>query len=222
MTPSLRSLTDSLDQVNSAVFYDQEIETAERLELARWLGGRQGLAGPYSATFAPTFSDREQSGATWTGEPLSDSAQRHCWTMETCRALTLLDSHEEEPRASLRKVMGHMRRQLRRAPSPGFFRSGPVSVALWRLATVGGIDRGQERLDDALRQLRWHRRDDGQWRGFPFHYSLSALLEMDVDRVQGALEHAAPACERSLKVHTGDSEIDERRQEIVERVLARV
>jgi hypothetical protein len=96
-------------------------------------------------------------------------------------------------------------------------------VALWRNLTAGGAARIEpERwLRAGLRRLRTHRQDDGRWRRFPFHYTMLALLDIDLAAATAELRHAAPVCERLVRRAPSDP-VGRCRQRIAEAVLERI
>lgn len=89
--------------------------------------------------------------------------------------------------------------------------------------SVGGFaDLAGGWLDPGLADLREHRDGTGRWRTYPFHYTLSALAELEPDAALAELRYAAPACERVLRGRVRDDVFSQRRAALSERVLERV
>jgi hypothetical protein len=90
-----RSLSMTVDAVNSAFFDGRVLSKAVRTRVARWIAGRQGLPGAYAGTFAGFPSEREDGIVLFTGERIASASARHILGEESCRALRLLDAREK-------------------------------------------------------------------------------------------------------------------------------
>ncbi len=72
------------------------------------------------------------------------------------------------------------------------------SVALWRVWSLGVMEDAADRLRCGMKLLAARRDGNGAWRGYPFHYTLSALVVADTDESRNELHYAKPAIERRL------------------------
>jgi len=217
------SLVKTVDSVNAVHFYDLPVDRIERDQVAEWIASRQGLPGAYGGTFAATESDLAQGITTFTGDKLTHASARHILGEEACRALRLLQSDSEEAAGALERATSNLLARLDTgASSPGFWCCSRCSVGMWRNLVVGGLDRQEERLEDGLAVLKEHEQEGGRWRRFPFYYTLSALIEMDLPAAIEALAFAAPACERALKRGPRGIETDRRRRIVLQRALGAV
>jgi hypothetical protein len=70
--------------------------------------------------------------------------------------------------------------------------------------------------------LREHRTQDGQWRVFPFWYTVLALAEMDLPEARKELQYAAPVLERAARRARPSTVYGKRRHELASRALALV
>jgi len=70
-----------------------------------------------------------------------------------------------------------------------------------------------------LKTLKAHRKDDGTWRRFPFHYTLLALGDIDSDAARDEMKHASAVCQRYLSGPERPGKVSERRRLVSERIL---
>ena len=220
------SLANTLDAVNGALFHHEHLTEANRRQLAGWIAGRRGKPGSYAGMFAPTGEDLRNGIRVYTGEQIGSGAGiRHILGEEACRALILLDVEDNTIRQALEQatagILGRLRQTEESGKVHGLFCCGMCSVAYWRNAMVGGLDRSEERLTAGIVALKAHRTDDGRWRRFPFYYTLLALSEMSIRPALGEMRHAAPLLERYVKRKVQDNRFSERRRVISERILAK-
>jgi hypothetical protein len=92
---------------------------------------------------------------------------------------------------------------------------------LWRHLAVGGLDNQEARLAEGLKALKSYRKQEGEWRRFPFYYTLLALSEIDSPLAVEEMRYAAGRCERYLKRSSGNDIYTKRRRTLSERVLER-
>lgn len=226
------SLGVAVDEVNQAAFDGQQLPVAVRRRMARWIGGRQGLAGSYCGMPAPTSADFQGGLRVFTGESVrSGGGMAHVLGEEACRALILLDVRGRHVQSALDRASAGMTERLeaarlreRRAGRKwqGIYCCARCTCALWRHLAVGGLQAcgPDEWLAAGLRNLRAHRTDNGRWRRYPFYYTLLALGELDTAEARAERRHAARACERALLAPQRRSDpFARRRQALVERIL---
>lgn len=223
---SLHAVTD---EVNETFFFGSPYPAKAREVAAMRIAERQGLPKAYRGMFAPSSGDFASGIRLFTGERISTrAATGHILSEEACRALVLLDSKSDTARAALARATdtaAGFLEEVRKAPEwrqrPGHYCCGACSVALWRHMTAGGLGglNVDEWLAGGVSMLKGARDGKGRWRVFPFHYTISALLEMDSSIANGELQYAAPSLERMLKRRAHDDKYDERRRVLAERVL---
>jgi len=113
-----------------------------------------------------------------------------------------------------------IRSEERRTEIPrGWFCCGKCSVALWRNLTVGGMPSIEGQLAGAGKVLKQHRDGNGGWNRFPFYYTLSALIEMDLKVVGAELKYAVNRMNQLLPRVRSNSRFGERRKGILKRAL---
>jgi hypothetical protein len=226
VTANTESLAETVDAVNDTFFHERHLTQPIRKELARWIAQRRGKSGSYAGMFAPTDEDLRNGIRVYTGELIrSGAAIGHILGEEACRALILLGVEDGKIKEALARATDGMLRRLRQTEDSskvhGMYCCGICSVAYWRSVMVGGLDRNAERLAAGMVALRARRTNDGRWRRFPFHYTLLALCEMDLEPAMDEMRYAAPLIERLVKRRVADSRFSERRHIICERILAR-
>jgi hypothetical protein len=87
------SLSETLDAVNDALFHVRPIAARQKIEVAEWIAGRQGVWGSYMGMPAPTPDDIKNGMRVFTGEPAGSRASLcHVLGEEACRVLLQLGS----------------------------------------------------------------------------------------------------------------------------------
>jgi hypothetical protein len=179
------SLSKTLDAIHAAHFEGRTLTAFERGRAARWIAGRQGLAGAYGGTFAGFPSERSRGIVLFTGERIASASARHILGEEASRALRQLRVRDPKVTRALERaddgLLGCLERAAEdpRNSNPGLYCCGKCSVGLWRNLLAGGLDRHEERLRRGALHLRSMRDGEHQWRRFPFWYTVLALSEMD-------------------------------------------
>jgi hypothetical protein len=220
------SLSQTVDAVAAALFDQRELPAAERKRTAEWIAARQGLPGAYADTFAGFSSERERGITLFTGERITSASARHILGEETCRALRQLAVRSRGVAAALERATEGLSACLERAASdprntnPGRFCCGKCTVGLWRHLLAGGLDRREERLQRGVRHLHSVRDGEGEWRAFPFWYTVLALSELDAPEAKKELRYAAPALQRTALRKPAKSVYAQRRHRLAERALA--
>ena len=218
----VRSLAVTVDRVNEAFFFERKLPVTERRNVARWIAARRGGPGAYWSLFAPTRKDIETGVRVFTGERFEYAAARHILGEEACRALLLLDVKERGVQEALDKaqtgILGRIRPYL--TPS-GVFCCGPCTVSVWRHLLVADRKESETWVAKGMKTLKAHRKDDGTWRRFPFHYTLLTLSDMDSGAARAEMRHASAVCERYLSRPERSGKLSQRRRLVAERVLER-
>jgi hypothetical protein len=222
---NINSLAGTLDSINEAFFYKKTLPKSQKEDAAKWLAGRRGKPGSYASMFAPTDKDFKKGIKVFTGEPVrSNAATGHILGEEASRALILLNISDKEAKDALNRANNGMLKRLREYETKrkvhGMYCCGICSASYWRNIVVGGLDRNEQRLATGMKKLKSYRIGDGQWRRFPFFYTLLALSEIELKSALAELRYAAPACERYLKRVTSSIKYTQRRRDLAERILA--
>jgi hypothetical protein len=221
------SLGSTLDALNDALFFGRTMSDSEKLDVARWIGGRQGLPRAYAGMFAPTPADFDRGATMFTGEVIRTRAgASHILGEEACRALIKLDVPDADVRQSLKLategILGRLRAHYEKPGTLwGTYCCGKCTVSFWRHLAVGGLDEQKVRLAAGMQELKRSRLGDGKWRRFPFYYTLLALSEVDLPGAIDEMRYAAPVCERYLARPSRPDVTAQRRRAVAERVLAR-
>ena len=221
-----QSLAETVDNLNEALFFHQQMSTNDKVMAAQWLATRQGLRGAYANTFAPTDEDVQNGMQLFTGERLSNSAAfRHILGEETCRILRLLNVQDEAVQTSLEKatrgITEAVKREHDKGVPIGWFCCGRCTPAYWRHITAGGFENQEVRFADGMKLLAQHRDGKGAWKRFPFYWTLSALAEIDSSFTGSELKYIASRLEKVAK-HKSDGKYMIRRRVLAERLLERL
>lgn len=221
------SLSQTVDAINAASYERAVLSAHERKAAARWIVGRQGLPGAYADTFAGFPSEREKGIVLFTGERITSASARHILGEEACRVLRLLAVRDDKVDVALNRAEAGLMRCLDRAAldprntNPGLYCCGKCSVGLWRNLLAGGMNRQEERLRHGVGHLRSMRDGKGQWRRFPFWYTVLALSEMDVPEASKELKYAGASLALAAKRAPSSASSSRRRHELAKRALGR-
>src|SRR5262245_10775013 len=230
MTTCVRgnSLSETVNAVNEAYFFRQPISESARRDAARWIASRQGLPGAYGELFAGFPAELARGIQLFTGERVTSASARHILGEESCRALRLLESREPAAAAALTRattwIAGRVDGAAGESPrnSAGSYCCGKCTVGLWRNILAGGFDRREHRLKIGVARLSRLRAGDGEWRTFPYWYTVLALTEIDSDEARRELRYAAKRLEAEAGRHPGSSHFARRRHEVARRALEQV
>ena len=99
---------------------------------------------------------------------------------------------------------------------------GKCTVSLWRNILAGGLDRQDVRLRLGLSKLRSMRDGKGEWRTFPFWYTVLALTKMDQDAARRELRYASERIRAEAKRAAGTSPCARRRNALARAALERL
>lgn len=222
------SLSRTVDAINAAAFDGVVLSATSRRDTAKWIAARQGLPGAYAGTFAGFPAERQKGIVLFTGERITSASARHILGEETCRALRFLGVSDSASASALARADDGLMRCLERAAqdprhaNPGVFCCGKCTVGLWRNLLSGGLDRQDERLRRGVGYLRSMRDGEGEWRRFPFWYTVLALTEIDAPQASRELKYAATSLELAAARLKNPATSARRRHELAKRALARV
>lgn len=224
------SLGDTINALNSVLFYELPISQFEKAEAAQWIASRQGLPRSYVGMFAPTAYDYTFGAITFTGEIIQSSAGTgHLLSEEACRLLHLIgDKEGNEVQLSLRRARRAFLQKLEATGAngawSGVYCCGTCSAAMWRHFAASRLPEDEHRLENGMIALKRKRDGQGRWKQFPFYYTLLALSEIHLSSAQLEIRYALPAIERALRrVERSDpeqeTEQDRRRRILLGRIL---
>ncbi len=145
------SLSQTVDAVNEAVFYDRTLTSAAKQKVAAWIAARHALPGAFAGTFALFDHDRRDGVRLFTDERAECAPARHIIGPEACRVLRLLGAPAgmEALASSSESLSRRVGPAASRDPGPadlqahwlwpyrgGSYCCGPCSVGLWRHLTA--------------------------------------------------------------------------------------
>ncbi len=211
------SLSQTVDVINESFFFGRPLTKSQKEQAAKWLAGRQGLPGSYGNMFLPAQNDY-QGIRVFTGEKVrSGAATSHILGEEACRALILLDVKNSKVQEALSRGTAWVRQNPDK--TTGMYCCGICSCSLWRNLLTGAYKDGEARLIAGMKALKASRKGKGQWRRFPFYYTLLALEEMDHPLAREEIRYAASVCEKNLRRKEKEDVFSLRRRVLMERVL---
>ncbi len=226
MSKSLtKSLAYTLDVLNEACFNGVSLSSMQHRQITGFLLSRFEQPRSYRGLFAPTESDFAGPIRLFTGEKISTRAAiAHILSEETLKHLNWLQSKDKTIKPVLRKAgqtfAGFILDNHSRNQSPlGRYCCGNCSVSMWRHAASSGLSISRPILDSAADLLKKSRLSGGKWRGYPFYYTLLALLEFPEELAKKELMHAAVSCERAAGQNPKDDIYRLRRKQVCTRVL---
>lgn len=220
-----QSLAHTLDVFNEAWFNGTSLSAVQTNEIAKFLLSRFEQPDCYHGLFAPTVADFAEPIRLFTGEKISTrAATAHILSEETLRCLNHLQSKDKTVKPVLKKASKTLEcfiTEDRRTDSVpiGRYCCAPCSVSLWRHAASSKLSIAPSILESAASLLKKSRLPNGRWHGYPFYYTLLALLEFPADLAKNELKHAAGACERVARQKPRDDFYHARRIRLCARIL---
>jgi hypothetical protein len=220
------TLSKTIDNVHRAFFERSPLSRAQREEAALWIAARQGLRYAYANMFGLSDAERKAGIQVFTGDRMNAASALHIVGEEACVALLELDVDERPVRDALARATAGMLAVLAGNESPtqrtGVYCCAKCSVSVWRNLAAGGLDHQDERMTRGVQYLRKHRVEDGEWRRFPFAYTVFALSGMDVPEAKQELRFAAKTLERKLARKPAADGFAQRRHAVFARALERL
>jgi len=220
------SMARTLDVLNEVFFSGTKLAKSDREPAAKWIANRQGLRFSYAGMPAPLDNECDRELHVFTGEPIKSAASAsHILGEEACRALILLDVSDKYVASALEKATeGMMKRLLLPSGEPnpetfGMYCCAMCSCAYWRHLAVGGLRDSKKRLAAGMEALKEHRKGNGQWRRFPFYYTLLALSEIKLPSALEEMRYAAPVLQRYMRRSPKDDVYEQRRRILAQRIL---
>ena len=219
------SLSETIDNVNEALFFGREFAENHKSEVSGFIASRFGLLGSYQGLYAPCREDTADRVRFFTGEPIKSRASiAHILGEESIRVLKLLNIGDADIRetvdASVSLLMELMRKSEKAGHCPGTFCCGNCTSAYWRnMLVIGPVDLDR-RISLGMAHLKALRVGNGRWKRYPFYHTCLVLTEIDTEDAKSELRYAAPALERSIKRKQNIGEkFQYRRSALSERVL---
>ena len=215
-----QSLAQTLHTITQAWLAGTQLSADDRVDAARWIAGRVGIAGSYGGLPAPTSADYRDKVYLYTGESVRSNAGIGCKLgFEAVWALAQLNVHDAAVRQATLQAQARTLALFDRQPSraKGMYCCYSCSQAGWRaLAT---IDNGQPFLTLGLELLHNTRDGKGRWTKFPFWYSVLSLVHSQAKTARAELQYAAPALERFLRRKDFSQLHDARRKLLAQKAL---
>lgn len=234
--PSLvnrHSLAATIDSTNEVMFLGKQLSASQKRQVAEFVVSHFGLNGAFEG-FTPTDSDKTTGYRLFTGERMTPGpGANHILSEEACRILLLLDVKTvavTQAMASARKIVDQwmdksLTLPVRSAGSlqPGMFCCMKCSCALWRHIAARKEHRNDAFLAAGVKALRVSRDNEGDWRLWPWHYTLLTLQEIGTPEAKKEIRYSAQACERELTKRISKTNIySQRRRAVVEKAMASI
>jgi hypothetical protein len=214
------SLQNTVDAVNDHFLTGKTIAPDAALETARWIAARQGLKGSYRGMAAPTERDFAQGIRLFTGERLVSASARHIMGEEAARAAWLLGRQDSAVSAAYQTAVKWMH-GVSATNADGTFCCGKCTPAFWRHFWAGDFENQAAFVAKGLQALKGQRIGDGQWRRYPFFYTVYTLVDIELEEAREELRYARPVMEKHLKSGRAGA-FWQRRRMIMERALEKI
>jgi hypothetical protein len=220
------TLSQTIDRVHQAFFDQRKLSRAQREEAGHSIAERQGLPHAYAGMFALSDAERKTGIQVFTGERMTSASARHIAGEEACVALLELDVDARGVRDALGRATAGMLAVLEQHDTPkqrtGTYCCAKCCVSVWRHLAAGGLDHQDERLTRGMQHLRKHRAQNGEWRRFPFAYTVFALTGISTPEAKQELRFAAKTLERKLSRRPPTDGFAARRHAVFTRALEQI
>jgi hypothetical protein len=221
LTSHPASLTEALETISEALFFEQPIPVELRQDVIALLVSRQVQVGPDCGFFIHFNTESGPPSRLFSGEQLhTEFARRHIQLIETARILQRL-AHADPP------VAGAIERAESRMEAmcySKFCATGEcktISVAYMRYLASCDQNGNTGRLSAFLANLVAHHDGKGAWKGFPYFYTLLLLIEATSPMADEEIQYAAASLEKRLPRFHATQPYSRRRQIIIHKILSR-
>ncbi|MEI7768183.1 MAG: hypothetical protein WCJ97_12190 [Phycisphaerae bacterium] len=219
----LSTLGSVVNRVNTAGLLGEKIPAIELAQIASFLVSRQGLPGSYFGMFAPMAEELTKPYQLFTGEVVATTAAtRHILGEEALRILRNLKHKTKAVTTAIAQSQAAMLARLVHAQQKGCpigtFCCGRCTVAYWRTLNTGWVPDADARLRGGMKDLQASRAN-GQWRRYPFYYTVMCLTELPGDITRNEIAYIAPTCEKKLRTLRPHGLYHENKAAILERLL---
>jgi hypothetical protein len=223
------TLARTICAINDLWLLRSDLSRLEAMKFEACLVEQQGLPGSYAGVlFAPVDQELAEGYRMPTGEVVRTRAGAvHVMGEEALRALILLNPETWLGKMTIHQASAGMERRLVSSETglrqqKGFYCCHNCTVALWRALAVNAYARAEERLAAGMVLLRARRDNRGRWEGYPFYYTISALIGIDLKAAREEIRYAAESLEASLRRLKDTDEYAVRRRAVIELALAQV
>ena len=209
-------MLDSLEEAIQLLeqFY-QSGDDFDSEQVVEFITGQQIKSGSDAGVFIEARNVSSSKARVYTGEKLKTRlAAKHILTMESVRALVLSASTSETVQSSIALTNKWLESQC----FSDFCAAGECShstIAFMRY--LNSSERGK-RLDNMINKLSKYRDGKGGWKGFPYFFTLLALVEFESKLADEELRYAIEFAEPRFKRSRIDEPYSSRRNEILSRI----
>ncbi len=223
-----QSLTTTVDSFNEAVLFGRSWQR-EAAALVQWLGSRLGEDRAYADSLAMTASDWQREFRLFTGERITTRAARsHIIAEEALRMLTMIRDSTGADCAARRVAEERLGARIISDPSStvtkdGIYCCGGCSIALWRALSAGAYGGQPTILGKAAKTLAGSRTGAGEWKRFPFYYTVLFLSEAATSVFGGEIAYCSDRLVRARKLLHGKRDpLSARRIRVIDLALAKL
>lgn len=216
-----KNFIEVLDDINKFYFFEQNLP--EELDsIISYILDRQINESFKIGSFALSTRDYQLGKWLFTGERLvTNLAIRNIASIDATRILILSANYSNEVIEKIELAKEWMEKSC----FSKFCTTGECkhsSTAYARYLAIKHREQNNKKLSDFVKILSKFRNNNSKWFGFPFYFTLLALLEIDTKDSLKELQFASPACEKNLKILSNSNpKYQERRLEIIKRVLGK-
>ena len=218
-----RGLGRTLDGIERRLEQGAEPSSSEEaLEVVGWLLARQRRRGRDAGIFEPLPADFGETRLA-TGERLKTRlAVRNVLSHRAVRALKGFADGDRRIEDAVEHALEVFRDDCYAKDHCAIGECAHSAISYMRLVACLDVPSSEAWIEAQMAILREQRLKPGRWKGFPFHYTLLALLELPEEMANDELRHAVPACLRVRSRVDPPQFAGARRSDVVERVLARM
>ncbi len=228
MNRDISLLETSIDEYHMLDSLEEAILLVERVhksgdyvdfkQVAEFIAGQQIRLGKNAGIFVESKNVSRAKARLFTGEKLkTDLAVKNILTAEATRALVLSNSSSEFIISSIDLALDWLEEQcISKFCSTGECRHSTVSF----MRLLNALEKA-DRLDGMIRTLSRHRDGRGGWKGFPYFFTLLALVETESLLADKELNYALEYAESRFNRSRIEEPYSTRRDEILSRLMNR-
>ena len=191
------NLAQAVMILQESLLFEQPLPEPQKAQVLQTIRSSFKQDNPYLGFVYKSF-DRKKGLQMIGGEKLhTKTGAFNVLGLESARLLQLFEDQEARE-----NILPEIEKRLKAACFAADCTQGEcahATAALWRYQAAGGLPQNKQNLSSQLRKLQKQRETFGSWKGYPFYYTLLALLELNTPLAESEIKAVSESCVRRLK-----------------------
>ena len=193
----MEPLTQAVNVLQESLLFKQPLPEAKKAQALLTICSSFKQDNPYLGFVSESF-DRKKGLQIISCEKLHTKVGAYnVLGLEAARLLKLFEDQEAQE-----NILPEVEKRIKATCFAADCTQGEcahAAVALWRYQAAGGLLQNSQNLNKQLLKLQKQRGTFGCWKGYPFYYTLLALLELNNSLAETEIKAVSQSCFRRLK-----------------------